>query len=485
MKITICAAEAVPFVKVGGLGDVIGALPLEFVKAGHEVIQIIPAYSAIDKSKFNLRKVPEAQNLTVTLGEKKVSFNLLEHIHENNKGLRLFFIEKDYYFARETIYSHAHNKSFEDEGELWLFFQMAAIQSMIALNFQPDVLHVHDFHTALLPALIRYHYKEFFQNTRSLLTLHNLLFQGVFSFETYEMTGIPLSEFYPMSDFEYYGKTNFVKSGLIYADAVNTVSEHYAEELLNSSAYSYGLYDILNQNKHKFSGILNGADYRYWNPEKDQNIEYNYGPDSLDIKSQNRDVLIKKSGLKVRKNTLVLGIVARMTKQKGFQLLLDAMDEMMKRDIVLTILASGDELLEKRWEKQQQYYPDRIFFEKEYNEAFSHEIQAGCDLFLMPSLFEPCGLSQMYAMKYGTPPLAYATGGLADTITDKGSDKTGFLFTNYQVDDFLKALDDAINQFNYPYWSEIQLNGMKKDFSWQLSAGKYLVLFDKITQHKG
>jgi len=478
MKIALCAAEAVPFVKVGGLGDVMGALPGEFAAAGHEVIVILPAYGQIDRKIYPLREIHGIGEQLLSMGSETLSYRILEYRREPNSGVRYLFIENARFFEREAVYSHRNNRPFADEGSMWAFFQLAVLNSLVTLGFKADILHVHDMHTAFLPALIRFHHADFFRGTRTVLTLHNLLFQGVYPYEIYQKLNMPEQAFYPMSDFEYFGKTNFVKSGLIYANAVNTVSPNYAAEILDNPGYSYGLWDLIRSHQGKFRGILNGADYNYWNPEKDPHLHCNYGPETLDRKAECRENLLEKCGMKAGKNTMVLGIVARMTKQKGFQLLLDALPEIMRRKVVLIILASGDEELEKAWELQQVYYPDRIHYEKAFNEELSHRIQSGVDLFLMPSHFEPCGLSQMYAMKYGTPPLAFATGGLVDTITDSGVDRSGFLFRNYRVKDLVDALDDAVNHFNYPVWERVQLNGMAREFSWSKSASEYLSMFD-------
>ncbi len=482
MKIAVCAAEGVPFVKVGGLGDVIGALPQKFAEAGHEVLLFLPWYAAIDREKYAAQPLPGASDLSFVFGYKgPVSYGLREYRPADRPDLRVIFIENSFYFEREGVYSRRHNKPYDDEGDMWVFYQRAIVEALVFLDFSPQVIHVHDFHTALIPALIRFHHTDFFHRSRTLLTLHNFLFQGVFPKTVFSLCDISEKKFFPMSDFEYFGKTNFVKTGIIFADAVNTVSPHYAMELLHNPAYSYGLFDLLMAHQKKFTGILNGADYRYWNPETDEYVQVKYGPGSLGLKRKNRSVLMEKTGLQAGDNTMVLGIVARMTKQKGFQLLLDALDDMMKRDIGLVILASGESILEREWEKKAAVYSDRIHYEKSYSEDLSHKIQAGCDLFLMPSLFEPCGLSQMYAMKYGTPPLAFATGGLADTIIFSGPDKTGFLFYSYRVGDFLRTLDEAIRQFRTPDWERIQRNGMAQSFSWDRSSADYLAIFQGIS----
>lgn len=486
-KLTIVYAgtEAVPFVKVGGLGDVLGALPQEMVRRGHEVYLFIPLYGKIDASKYQLKPLFDGHGFPAVLGQNVFYFHLWYYRSPEQSNLTVYFIENHYFFNREGIYSGNGGNGFADEGTRWTFFQKSILESLKILHIHPDVIHVNDFHTALIPYMMKMQYRPFFDQSISVLTLHNFLFHGVYEPQVLFDAGIPMDQFYPLSVFEFYGKTNFLKTGMTYADAVNTVSPRYAWELQNIPEFSYGLLDTINDIKGKFSGIINGADYHYWNPQTDKYLAKNYTKETLNDKMYNRDLLIKSCRLSASDSTLVMGIVARMTEQKGFSLLFDAWTELSQRDVVLVILASGDKKLERAWAEIARQHPERIYISGDFNEAFAHQIQAGSDVFLMPSQFEPCGLSQMYSLKYATPPIAHATGGLADTILDNHDFQTGYLFTEYDVTGFIGASDRALSDFHDPVrWKQIQDNGMTQDFSWERSAFKYEELYIQTIKNR-
>lgn len=483
MKIVMASAEAVPFIKVGGLADVVGALFKHLRVVNQDVCLFLPFYGHIDKEKYSPVQVLEYVDLSVSFDHDVIPFTLYKYSAVDTNFTDVYFIDCPRYFHRDGIYSHPNNEPFEDEGEMWMFFQLAVIHAVEALELYPDVIHVHDFHTALIPALIRTTYKmsPYFSYSKCVFTLHNLLYQGVYNPSVLFKGGISENAFYALSPFEFYGKTNFVKTGMEFSDVINTVSPQYAKELLEKPEFSYGLYDVFKAISYKFKGILNGADYSYWNPEKDPLIFKNYSAETLEDKAENRKGLLNYVELKADVQTMVCGMVARMTEQKGFKFLLDCWNDMKKRNIRLIILASGDKKLENQWKEIARQNPDRLYLNTSFDEELAHKIQAGVDLFLMPSLFEPCGLSQMYSLKYGTPPLAHETGGLADTINDSPSFQTGFLFNPYTQRFFLKTLDRAYSTFlQKNVWTQIQKNAMSMDFSWEKAAQNYLEMYRSL-----
>lgn len=483
MKIVMASAEAVPFVKVGGLADVVGALLRHLPPYGHEICLFMPFYSCMDKVKFPSEQVLKNQNLRVHLGNDDISFTLYKHILPDTPSAVVYFVNCPRFFNRDGIYSHPNNVPFEDEGDMWMFFQLAVIRSVESLELYHDIIHVHDFHTALIPALIRTNFKmsPYFSYSKCVLTLHNFLFQGVYDASVLFKGGINENAFYALSPFEFYGKTNFVKTGMEFSDVINTVSPKYAKELLENPEYSYGLFDVLQAVSYKFKGILNGADYSYWNPETDSLIYKNYTIETLEDKAVNREGLLKRVGMEADDKTMICGMVARMTEQKGFKLLLECWEELKKRPVKLIILASGDKELQELWESLARENYGRLYLNTSFNEELAHKIQAGVDLFLMPSSFEPCGLSQMYSLKYGTPPLAHRTGGLADTIIDSSSLQTGFLFEPYHCSAFLRTLDRAYQAFlNKEEWIHIQKSGMSMDFSWKKAAQNYIKMYQDL-----
>lgn len=483
MKIVMASAEAVPFVKVGGLADVVGSLLKHLAFYDNDVYLFLPFYRQIKSADLEIDDVTESDGLFINMGDEDIPFRLYKYSDPNILSAAVFFIDCPRYFNREGIYSHPNNIPFEDEGEMWMFFQLAVIRSVEALNIYPDVIHVHDFHTALIPALIRTNYRmsPHFSYAKCVLTLHNLLFQGVYDSSVLFKGGISETAFFALSPFEFYGKTNFVKTGMEFSDVINTVSPQYAKELLEFPDYSYGLYDVLQALSYKFRGILNGADYSYWNPETDNLIYKNYTCDTLDFKAINQKELLKRIGMEKDDKTLICGMVARMTEQKGFRLLLDCWEELKKRKIKFIILASGDRDLQNIWQDLAKKDLHMLYLNTSFNEELAHKILAGVDLFLMPSTFEPCGLSQIYSLKYGTPPLAHRTGGLADTIIDSSGLQTGFLFESYNCHSFLRTLDRAYLMFlQKEEWTDIQKNGMKMDFSWEKAARNYLNMYHSL-----
>ena len=483
MKIVMASAEAVPFVKVGGLADVVGALLKHLALYDHDVSLFIPFYSPVRSLNIAVEKISRIDGLSVNMGLETIPFELYKFENPEIKSSTVFFIDCPAYFNRDGIYSHPNNIPFEDEGELWMFFQLAVIKAIEALDIYPDVIHVHDFHTALIPALIRTNYRLslHFSYAKCVLTLHNLLFQGVYDSSVLFKGGVSESAFFALSPFEFYGKTNFIKTGLEFSDVINTVSPKYAKELLDYPEYSYGLYDVLQAVSYKFRGILNGADYSYWNPETDTLIYKNYSQTTLELKADNQNELLKRIGMEKDDTTMICGMIARMTEQKGFRLLLDCWEELKKRKLKFVFLANGDRDLQSKWEELAKNDFQILYLNTTFNEELAHKIQAGVDLFLMPSTFEPCGLSQIYSLKYGTPPLAHRTGGLADTIIDSSGLQTGFLFESFNCQSFLRTLDRAYSIFlQKEEWREIQKNGMNMDFSWEKAARNYLNMYQSL-----
>lgn len=469
MRILFVASEAYPFAKVGGLGDVAGSLPQALAQLGHEVNLIMPRYPAMDRWRVDLGP------FDVPMGNGKE----IAALKEGNltPQVPVLMVDHPRYFARERVYGY------EDDGTRYSFFSRAVLEACRHINFSPDVIHCNDWHTGLIPAYLRalYGAVDLFSRTKTLFTIHNLMYQGVFPRDFLESTGLPkdmASERVLLHD----GSVNFMKAGITLADAVNAVSETYAKEI-QTPEYGYGLHGVLRQNRHKLHGVLNGLDLGVWDPTSDPLIPVRYQPTDLKGKGANKRALKRELGLP-RNKGLLLGFVGRLTVQKGVDILIDALPQMLSRKLQLVILGTGEESLEdslKAWDGKRR----RISVNLGYDEALAHRIYAGVDAFLMPSRFEPCGLGQQISMTYGTVPIVRRTGGLADTVQNYSvgaENGTGFTFDEYTGDALLGAVDRALEVYGQrDRWRTLVKNCSKQDFSWGRSAHAYADLYEKLS----
>ena len=474
-KILFIASEAVPFIKTGGLADVVGSLPKCFDKQYFDVRVMIPKYLCIKESFRNDMKYLNHFYMDY-LGQSRY-VGILEYVYE---GITFYFIDNESYFCGSRPYGDWYC-----DLEKFAFFSRAALSSLPVIGFQPDVVHCHDWQTGLIPVFLKdkFHEGEFFRNMKSVMNIHNLKFQGVWDVKTIQrLSGLPDYYFTP-DKLEAYKDGNMLKGGLVYADAITTVSNTYAEEI-KTPFYGEGLDGLMRARANSLRGIVNGIDYDDFNPETDPMIVQNYNAKTFrKEKIKNKRALQQQLGLEQDDKKFMIGVVSRLTDQKGFDLIQCVMDEICTDDVQLVVLGTGDEKYENMFRHYDWKYNGRVSANIYYSEEMSHRIYASCDAFLMPSLFEPCGLSQLMALRYGTVPIVRETGGLKDTVwpyNEYEGTGTGFSFANYNAHEML----DTIRYAKHVYynrkreWNKIIDRGMAVDFSWKTSALKYQELYD-------
>jgi len=472
LRILFAASEGLPFSKTGGLADVIEALPKALVAQGHELAVVLPRYRGIKTSMVVMPSV------TIPLGTRLRFPSIADGTMLN--GVRYFFVDDPGYFDRDGIYGGSAG-DFPDNAERFSEFCRATIE--IAKHVWPtDVIHCHDWQTALVPTLLRslYSTDPLVKDIPVIFTIHNLGYQGQFPTAVLDRAGIPPEVYHP-AGLEYYGDVNFLKGGLVYSDYLTTVSKKYAEEI-QTPEFGYGLDGVVRSRRDHVVGILNGVDYSVWDPEKDKLIPATYSAKDLTGKHICKKDLLEIFGLTPELETHpVLGIVSRFADQKGFDLIAAIAKELMQEDIILTVLGTGDRRYEELFETLANEFPGRVGVRIGYDNELAHKIEAGADMFLMPSRYEPCGLNQIYSLKYGTVPIVRATGGLDDTVESfdvEHGTGTGFKFEPYTGAALLDAVRLALHHFtDERIWKRIQLNGMSRDFSWKRPATEYAKLY--------
>lgn len=475
-KILLVGAECAPFAKTGGLADVIGTLPAQLKKLGADARVMMPLHRQIkEKYRYELYHIC---TFYVTLGWR-TQFCGIETLTVN--GIQYYFVDNEYYFGG-PIY-----KGGEAEGEQYAFFSRAVLEALPLIDFMPDVIHANDWHTAMIPMLIKTQYSGDVGMISTLFTIHNIAYQGRFSpFFVKDLLGVPDS-FITAQYMEAYGDANFLKAGIVFSDKVNTVSPSYAHEL-KYPYYSEGMDGVLNSRGGDFCGIINGIDTISFDPHTDKNIKNHYTSGSLYNKKQDKLALIEELSLNADEHTPVISMVTRLTEQKGIDLVMYALSGIMAQDICLVVLGSGDKKYEDFFFSAQAKYPGKIAYSNKYDEALSHRIYAGSDLFLMPSKFEPCGISQMIAMRYGTLPIVRETGGLKDTVkpyNEFEQSGTGFSFANYNADEMLGVIKLALSVYrDEKRFRGIQKQAMAEDFSFEASAKKYLELYKSCIERR-
>lgn len=484
IKILLVSPEVVPFAKTGGLADVAGALSKVLSKLGCEVKTILPKYKMVDEKKFKSKRI-ELTLPEINTGREKIKFQIRRFHLQDSETEYLFLENKEYYERGELYRDNKTGYDYADNDERFILFARGVLETVKALSWKPDLIHCNDWQSALIPAYLKtvYEADEFYKRIATLFTIHNIAYQGNFPRETFEKLGMKSELFYPLSPFEYWGKVNFLKIGISYADLINTVSERYAVEIQSGSEYGYGMEGILRDRSLDLLGVLNGVDYEEWSPEKDKLIPYNYGKGNLRVKTKNKEFLLKQADLKFNEDIPLIGMISRLADQKGFDLLQGIADKLLAMEVRLVILGTGEEKYHRFLPELEKEHKQKIKVFLKYDNKLAHLIEAGSDMFLMPSKYEPCGLNQLYSLKYGTVPVVRETGGLADTIenydpqTKKG---TGFVFKDYNGTELLSALKRALELFkNKAVWKGLMLQGMDKDYSWEASARKYIQLYNK------
>ncbi|NLV31975.1 MAG: glycogen synthase GlgA [Acidobacteria bacterium] len=482
MRIAMMAAEAAPCVKVGGLGDVVGALPKALERQGAAVSVIVPRHGAGSWEGSVAGRVPR---LDVPMGGRVERADITE-ARMRGSAVRVYAIASRKYFDREGVYDDpATGEGYPDNPERFLFFMRAAVELVRALGVPFDILHCHDAHAALVPALVHPRYAPAgagdFARTGTLLTIHNLAHQGICPPETLDHAGIAARHFHPGSPFEYWGRLNFMKAGIELADRVNTVSPTYAVEIRSGPEAGCGLEGVLAGRSAALSGIVNGIDYEEWNPESDPHIAAPYSARDLAGKEACRRDLRAFFRLEERPVPLV-GIVSRLADQKGLDLVAEAADGLLALDLQLVVLGTGQRKYHDLLEAVAARHPGRVGVRLAFDNALAHRIEAGCDIFLMPSRYEPCGLNQLYSLRYGTVPVVRRTGGLADTVTPwDGARGTGFLFEDYSAGALVDAVRRALGAYaDRDEWRRLVVRCMRQDWSWERSARRYLDLYREI-----
>ncbi len=488
LKILIASPEVVPFAKTGGLADVCGALPKALAKLGHQVKVILPKYRTVDEKKFKLSEV-KADVPLIPVGNKNVKIAVRSYNPPSPEAEYLFMVNDEYYDREELYKDRSTGFDYEDNDERFILFARGTLEILKAMGWQPDIIHANDWQSALIGAYLKTLYAgdPFFKQTATVFSIHNLAYQGNFPKRIFDKIGVSKDLFYPTSPFEFWGNVNFMKAGISYADVINTVSETYAVEIQSSSEFGHGLEGVLRTRNADLYGIINGIDYDVWSPEEDKLISYNYSLDDLSGKRKNKELLLKLCNLPPStRDVPLIGIISRLADQKGFDLLAQIANELLALDLQMVILGTGDERYHRLLKKMSVKYPKKISVNLRFDNPLAHLIEAGSDMFLMPSRYEPCGLNQLYSLKYGTVPIVRKTGGLADTIENydpQTGQGTGFVFKNYDASELLHTIKLALKVYeDKNAWTKLMRNGMKKDFSWEASAKKYVEMYQKAIQ---
>ncbi len=480
LRILILAAEIVPFAKVGGLADVVGALPKAFKALGHDVRLVMPRYRQVDPERFGLQ--PVLESLKVDMKSFQVSIRVLEGTIGDE--IPVYMIDSPRYFDRENIYGYT------DDGERFIIFCRSALETMRALDWSPDIIHCHDWHTGIVPNWMHtlYHDDPFFADAATVYTIHNLAYQGIFGYRILEVAGVAAQGFLYPQITELANVVDIMGRGILFADAITTVSERYAQEILTPT-FGEKLDHLLRSRRDRLFGILNGLDYQEMNPATDRYIHTNFDINSLEKRDQNKRALQEEAHLPVRPDVPLLAMISRLADQKGFDLLAQIIEPVLAQGVQFVVLGIGDQYYHELFQNLAARYPEQVAIFLTFNTELAQHIYAGSDMFLMPSRFEPCGLGQLIAMRYGSVPIVRSVGGLADTVqeydprTDEGN---GFAFNNYDPWEFFAAIVRALELYRFTEnWRTLQRRCMAADHSWQASALRYIDVYrNALAFHK-
>lgn len=486
IKVLYVSSEVEPFAKTGGLADVAGSLPKELRKLGLDVRVILPKYGSIDEKKYKIIEVPNSE-FEVSIGDEKNEGKLKEtSIEVDSKKIQVYFIENNFYYNRNGLYTDANtNSDFPDNAQRFIFFSRGILETLKKINWKPDIIHCNDWQSGLIPIYLKTIYTDdvFYQGIKTVFSIHNLAYQGIFDKNAFVKTGLPWDVF-TIDGIEFFDRVNFMKSGIIFSDFITTVSPKYAEEICSSVDYGYGLEGVLTKRKTELTGILNGVDYGVWSPLKDEHIPQKYSGRNLAKKPINKKVLLDKFILPYREGVPAVGMISRLADQKGFDLIEAAADQLMQLDIQMIFLGTGELKYKQFLERLKKQNPEKVGVHIGFNNELAHLIEAGSDMYLMPSRYEPCGLNQIFSLKYGTVPIVRATGGLDDSVEQYNTETktgTGFKFINYDKSHLIYAVNLAVNVYkDKSAWTQLMKNGMKQEFSWKESAKKYIKLYKKV-----
>jgi len=489
MKVVLVASEVAPFSKTGGLADVTGSLPRALHKLGIDALVITPFYRCVrdNVERLGLELHREGAEIRVPMGDWESGGAILRS-ELPDSAVPVYLLDSPGYYDRVGLYNRPQDGSeHEDNSERFIFLCRGALELCLELGIAPDVFHCHDWQTGPLPVYLKTLYRDRLPDTASLFTVHNIEYQGIFWHGDMKLTGLD-SALFNWRMLEYYGNLSFLKAGLVGGDVLTTVSKKYAEEI-QTDEYGAGLEGVVRERADDLFGIVNGVDYGVWNPETDQAIPVNYSQDDLCGKAACKQALQEEFGLPQRDDVPLVGMISRLVGQKGFDLLATAMPELMTKEIQFAILGTGEARYHEFLSGLRAKYPDKVGVMLSFSEQAAHRVEAGSDMFLMPSRYEPCGLNQLYSLKYGTVPIVRATGGLADTVIDYGQSKgsnreaNGFVFERYAKGALLDAVNRALKLYaNSEEWHKLRLAGMPQDWSWDRSAREYCEAYKRACE---
>lgn len=477
LGILYVSSEAYPFIKISGIGDVSYSLPLALRELGHDVRVMFPKYGIISERKNKIHEISRLRDVPISIGDNVFKTTVKSSSMYNSKAKLQAYITTNYeYFdSRKGIYLDPKtNKPFPDNDERFLFFCKTAIETCLVLNWFPDIIHCNDWQTAIISAFVKTLFPSKFRKTKVILTIHNASDQGIFPAENFSKTGLPQQV---MENFIHKDNLNFLKGGIVYADYITTVSPTYRNEILQDANHTNGLNELLLQKQNKFEGILNGIDPYQWNPRIDKHIIKNFTNDFSSYKEANKEELLTQFGLEYNPEVPVFAMISKLDYNKGISLLLEALDSILKMNIKFVLLGDGENEYKKKLKKLADKYKDKFGLKLEYDEKLAHLIEAGSDFFLMPSIYEPCGLNSMYSLAYGSIPIVRATGGLIDIVNDidiQNKTGNGIVFREPNKDELINAVKRAIEIYNNKELrEEICLNNMKQNYSWGDKAKRY------------
>jgi starch synthase len=482
VNILLVTSEAVPFAKTGGLADVCGALPVELARLGHKPVLMLPAYREVRDAGVPIE--PTGVHFDVAIGSKTVRGSFLRS-RLPDSSVPVYLVEQPQYYHRPGLYQK-DGVDYKDNCERFVFFSRAVLEAVRLLELQVDVLHANDWQTGLVPAYLKIEYRGIprYEQVATLFTIHNMAYQGLFWHWDMLLTGLDW-KYFNWQQMEFFGNLNLLKTGLIFSDRINTVSPRYAEEI-QAAPLGCGLEGVLQHRRDSLSGIVNGADYRHWNPQTDPNLPANYSADDFaKHKPSCKAALQTELGLPVQPKVPLVAFIGRLIDQKGIDLLLATMrDWVQSHEAQWVVLGTGERKYEEELARFAERFPQKVAVRLEFSGELAHRIEAGADIFVMPSRYEPCGLNQLYSLKYGTVPVVRATGGLVNTITDlneqtlAAGSATGFTFGEYSVLALAETLERAVNTCQQPeIWAQLVRAGMGQDWSWSASAKKYVELY--------
>ena len=485
LNVLMVFPEIAPFIKTGEVGEVGGSLPKFLKELGHDVRVITPQYKATNERKYILRDVIRLQNIQVSLGNKTVKINVKSAFLPNSK-VQVYFIDYKPFFFREGLYGDPKSgKAYVDNDKRYILFSKGVLETLSKLQWQPDIIHCHEWQSGLIPFLLKTKNKDnpFFEKTSSLFTVHNFANQGIFDTTCLSDVGVNGDFKFQGSGLELGGKCSFLKAGIQYADGINTVSTTYAQEVQKDTNNYKGILEALKLRKDKFSGIVNGVDDHYWNPDQDALIPEKFNLQTLEKKEINKKALMERFKLPFLPDVPIISMISPLTEDKGVDLLQDSFEKMVQLGTVFLLMGEGKRTYYQFFKKIQKKYPDRVGVCLNSDQSLFHLMIAGSDMIIMPSKIEPCGLNHLYGMRYGTIPIVRSAGGLADTVqsftasTGKGN---GFVFNNYKANSLLKAVKQAVQCYrDKKVWSRVMKNCMRLDISWRGPAKKYIQLYNK------